>query len=136
MPAEDVLISATFSQITYAVQYSINGNVEDDLKEEVDCGDEASLWDNDEVAILGVTLPSGFTLLGWSTTEGGTETVASYEPDVDATLYAVLISSNAVIGYELVTSVSQITEGRYLFAALRAEELPNPIKYSIATGVI
>ena len=136
MPAEDVLISATFSQITYSIQYAINGTPISELQENVGCGGEASLWDTDEVAILGVELPSGFTLLGWSTTEGGTETVASYEPDVDATLYAVLISSNAVIGYELVTSVSQITEGRYLFAALRAEELPNPIKYSIATGVI
>lgn len=134
MPAEDVLISATFSQITYTVQYSINGNVEDDLEESVGCGEEASLWDNDEVAILGVTLPSGFSLLGWSTTEGGTETVASFEPEADATLYAVLIPTGFVVGYELITSASQITEGKYLIAAFKSTTLPNPVKYYIATG--
>ena len=136
MPAEDVLISATFSQITYTVQYSINGNVEDDLEEDVDCGDEASLWDNNEVAILGVTLPTGFSLLGWSTTEGGTETVASFEPEADATLYAVLIPTGFVVGYELITSASQITAGKYLIAAFKSTTLPNPVKYYIANGTI
>lgn len=134
MPAEDVLISATFSQITYTVQYSINGNVEDDLEEPVSCGGQASLWDNDEVATLGVTLPSGFSLLGWSTTEGGTETVASFEPEADATLYAVMVPIGFVIGYELITSASQITAGKYLIAAFKSTTLPNPVKYYIANG--
>lgn len=114
MPAEDVLISATFSQITYTVQYSVNGNIEDDLEEYVNCGEEASLWDNDEVAIHGVTIPSGFTLLGWSTTEGSTETVSSFEPDADATLYAVLAGEAT---YNLVTNVSELSAGDVIVIA-------------------
>ena len=114
MPAEDVLISATFSQITYTVQYSVNGNIEDDLEEYVNCGEEASLWNNDEVAILGVTIPSGFTLLGWSTTEGSTETVSSFEPEANAILYAVLVGETS---FKLVTNVSELSVGDVIVIA-------------------
>lgn len=114
MPAEDVLISATFSQITYTVQYSVNGNIEDDLEESVGCGEEASLWDEDDLESVGITLPTGFSLLGWSTTEGSTETVASFEPDTDATLYAVLASEAS---YNLVTNVSELSVGDVIVIA-------------------
>ena len=136
MPAEDVLVSATFSKITYTVQYSVNGNVEDDLEADVDCGDAAPLWDNDDLASAGVDLPSGFSLLGWSSTDGGIEPLASFTVEDDATLYAILMSSGSSAGYELVTSASQITAGKYLFAAFRSAELPSPVKYYIATGSI
>ena len=136
MPAEDVLVSATFSKITYTVQYSVNGNVEDDLEADVDCGDAAPLWDNDDLASAGIDLPSGFSLLGWSSTDGGIEPLASFTVEDDATLYAILMSSGSSAGYELVTSASQITAGKYLFAAFRSAELPSPVKYYIATGSI
>ena len=133
MPAEDVLVSALFTQITYTVQYSVNGAVVADLEESVDCGDTATLWTEEYLELAGVELPTGIELAGWSTSLGGA-TLESFAPTADTTLYAVLLQSGAVNGYELVTSASQVTEGMYLFAALRATSLPDTVKYSIASG--
>ena len=114
MPAEDVLISATFSQITYTVQYSVNGVVKPALQETVGCGEDASLWDEAHLNSVGITLPTGLSLLGWSTTEGSTETVSSFEPDADATLYAVLAGEAT---YNLVTNVSELSAGDVIVIA-------------------
>ncbi|MBQ3709088.1 MAG: InlB B-repeat-containing protein [Bacteroidales bacterium] len=137
MPASAVTVSATFNQKKFTVNYSVNGTIESELVDaDIDCGDNAELWTVEEMAIVGVELPSGCTFLGWSTSANSTTTVNSFTPTENATLYAVLHVNSSAIVYELVTSASQITEGTYLFAALRAETLPQTLEYSIATGSI
>ena len=137
MPASAVTVSATFNQKKFTVNYSVNGTIESELIDaNIDCGDNAELWTVEEMAIVGVELPTGCTFLGWSTAANSTTTVSSFTPTENATLYAVLHVNSSASVYELVTSASQITAGKYLFAALRSTTLPDPIKYSIATGSI
>ncbi len=133
MPGYPVTATATFTQKTFAISYSVNGTVESLLAANVTCGNNAPLHSASDLNGK-VTLPTGYTLAGWSTSANSTETVSSFAPSENATLYAVLVPS--VTGYQLITSASQITAGKYLFAALRATELPENIEYSIATGGI
>ncbi len=135
MPGYPVTATATFTQKKFTVNYSVNGIIESDLVHaNITCGNNASLWDEDDLEAASVELPSGFSLAGWSTSAGSTVIVDSFTPDDDATLYAVLVPAGT--GYQLITSTSQITAGKYLFAALRATTLPEAIEYSIATGSI
>lgn len=130
MPESNVEVEGIFTQKTFTVQYSVNGAVESSLTESVNCGDYATL------PTSGFTVPTGYTFAGWSTSAGSTEIAISFTPEDNAILYAVFLSSMSAGGYQLITSASQITEGIYLFAALRATELPDPVEYSIATGTI
>ena len=135
LPDSNVEVEAVITQKIYTVHYSISGAVEDILDDIVNCGNNATLYTASDLDGV-VDLPTGFKLLGWSDTEGSTETISSFVPTEESTLYAVLVDSEAVVGYELITSASQITAGKYLFAALRASTLPDPVKYYIANGTI
>ena len=99
---------------TWTVQYSVNGIIEDVLKEIIDRGDAASLWDADKLEEESIELPTNCSLAGWSSNESSTETVTSFVPEMDATLYAVL---NYKGTYNLVTSVSQLSIGDHIVIA-------------------
>ena len=133
MPGYAVTATATFTQKTFAISYSVNGTVEDLLAESVNCGNNAPLHSASDLEEI-VTLPSGYILAGWSTSAGSTATVDSFIPDDDATLYAVLVPAGT--GYQLITSASQITSGTYLIGAFGSTTAPDPLVYRLATGGI
>lgn len=115
MPAAEVFVSATFTQKKFTVNYSVNGTVYDELvDEDIDCGDAAYMWDEDEMEDEGVTIPSGFEFAGWSTSAGSTETVASFEPTDNSTLYAVLVPTGGSSDYVKVTEDLEDWSGEYL----------------------
>lgn len=90
MPSSNVTVNATFSQIHYTISYSVNGTIENDLDDNVTCGNNAHLWDAEKLEAEGITLPTGYSLAGWSTSASSTTRIDSYTPEDDATLYAVL----------------------------------------------
>ena len=114
MPAAEVLVSAIFTQKTFTVNYSVNGTVREVLVDNVSCGEEAYMWDEDEMSDEGVTIPSGFEFAGWSTSAGSTETVASFEPTDNSTLYAVLVLTGVSSDYVKVTEDLDDWSGEYL----------------------
>ncbi len=134
MPDCEVLVSATFTQKTFTVSYSVNGVVEDDLEESVTCGNNATLHDADDLAAVSVSIPAGYNLAGWSTSASSTETVNSLTPSGNTTLYAVFVYGS--LSYNLVTSASEITAGKYLIGAFRSTVAPSPLAYYIADGTI
>ncbi|MCR5658591.1 MAG: chitobiase/beta-hexosaminidase C-terminal domain-containing protein [Bacteroidales bacterium] len=124
MPAAEVYVYATFEQRTFTVNYSVNGTVEEDLVDAgIVCGEEAYMWDADELEGEGITLPTGYTFAGWSTAAGSAETVSSFIPTENATLYAVMVPENA-FAYVKVTSLQDITAGEY-FIVNDGYVLPN-----------
>ena len=85
MPADGVTIEVSFKDPdTYRVTYYVKG-IEDGY-EDVTEGSSVTLPTSTSTSI------DGFTLLGWSTTNGGTTTLpaGAYYPDSDIDLYAVL----------------------------------------------
>lgn len=114
MPGSNVLVSAEFEAITYTVHYSVNGVVgelEDDL---VNCGEDAYLYDADDLEDAGVSLPTGCSFAGWSANPASTAVVSSFYPDADATLYAVLSQSSGSSNYVKVTKDLTDWSGEYL----------------------
>ncbi len=114
MPGSDVLVSAEFELIKYTVQYSVNGVVgelEDDV---VNCGEDAHLYDADDLEDAGVSLPAGCSFVGWSANPASTAVVSSFYPDADATLYAVLSQSSGSSNYVKVTEDLTDWSGEYL----------------------
>lgn len=94
MPDDAVTISVTFKDPeTYTVSYYVKGSV--DNSENYTEGNSVTL----PTATTTVDI-TGFTLLGWSETEGGTTTLpaGTYYPSGDVSLYAVLgvVSSSSL----------------------------------------
>lgn len=114
MPAAEVYVSAVFSQKKFTVDYSVNGSIREALQDEVDCGNEAFMWDEDEMSNEGVTMPTGYEFAGWSTSTNSTETVASFEPTENSTLYAVLVPKGVSLDYVKVTEDLDDWSGEYL----------------------
>ena len=116
MPASAVEVEGIFTLKTFTVNYSVNGTIVSDLTEFVNCGSSAELW-NEEYVELNATIPTGYTFAGWTTNPANTTVVASYEPEDNATLYAVLAhteSGDPVTNYQKVQSNLSDWSGTYL----------------------
>ena len=117
MPAEPVLVSATFEQKTFVVTYSFNG---EDISSTspINCGETTNLLDEDDLETLEVEIPSGFLFQGWSEEEGSNTLLSSpYTPTATRTLYAVLTYGESEAYYARVTSdLGTNWAGDYLIA--------------------
>ena len=116
MPSSNVEIDAEFEMITYTISYSVNGTVINGLSESVNCGSDASLWDEDYVDTY-ATLPTGYTFAGWSTSASSTTTINELTPSESTTLYAVLAhteSGTPVTVYQKMTETTSDWSGDYL----------------------
>ena len=117
MPAGNVTVMADFKLIKYAVQYSVNGTIETALNEDVDCGNSASLWNEEYLELAEVELPEGYTFAGWSTDASSSTIVSSYTVEANATLYAVLSiteTGETITVYQKVTEAPSDWSGDYL----------------------
>lgn len=114
MPESNVLVSAEFEIKTYTVSYSVNGVVGVLDNDIVDCGDDAYLYDADDLEDAGVSLPTGYSFAGWSTSPASTAVVSSFSPTADATLYAVWAPSGSSSDYVKVTEDLDDWSGEYL----------------------
>ena len=124
MPDCEVLVEATFTKKTFVVSFSVNGIVYDALDiTGIECGNSTTLWDADDLEDESITMPTGYTFTGWSTAAGSSETVSSFTPTENATLYAVMVPENAFT-YVKVTRLQDITAGEY-FIVNDGYVLPN-----------
>ncbi len=134
MPGSHVLVSAEFEIITYTVQYSVNGTIEDVLGDIVSCGGyEAYLWDEDDLESEGIEIPTGYTLAGWSTSSNSTTILDSYEPTEDAVLYAVFGKTSEGV----VTSKTVILDGSGLTSTATSADYTytnNGFTYILSAG--
>ena len=113
MPDYGVTVSASFRLPTkFTVQYSVNGDIVNGLTQSnIPEGNSVTLPNS-----LQVTPPSGFSYVGWSESETS-ETVisgSSYTPTDNTTLYLVFVKSGQTAGYNKVTSLDDITAGKYI----------------------
>ena len=117
MPAEPVLVSATFEQKTFVVTYSFNGK-DISSTSPINCGETTNLLDEDDLTTLEVVIPSGFYFQGWSEEEGSNTLLSSpYTPTATRTLYAVLTYGESEAYYARVTSdLGTNWAGDYLIA--------------------
>ena len=115
MPGYDVTATATLTQKTFTVNYSVNGVIEPELIDDnISCGNEAALWDEDDLESAGVAIPSGFDFMGWSASVSGTIILNSFIPTENTTLYAVLLPTGATTNYVKVTENLTDWSGEYL----------------------
>ena len=115
MPDYDVTATATLTQKTFTVNYSVNGVIEPELIDDnISCGNEAALWDEDDLESAGVAIPSGFDFVGWSASVSGTIILNSVIPTENTTLYAVLLPTGATTNYVKVTENLTDWSGEYL----------------------
>ena len=115
MPDYDVTATATLTQKTFTVNYSVNGVIEPELIDDnISCGNEAALWDEDDLESAGVAIPSGFDFVGWSASVSGTIILNSFIPTENTTLYAVLLPTGATTNYVKVTENLTDWSGEYL----------------------
>ena len=86
MPAENVTVSATFTQKVYTITYSVNGNTHQIPAVQVPGGNTIGAFPANPVC-------GDYSFLGWSSIESGTGypsyVSTSYVPTADMTLYAV-----------------------------------------------
>ena len=139
MPASNVTVNATFTQKTYTISYSVNGTVEDDLEDEVTCGNTITLWNAAKLETEGIGVPAGFVFYGWSATEvdltqiAPTLVASSYVPTADMTLYAVFATAEED-GYKYtLVGTDDIEQGTYLIGALLSTSASNVFRFATTT---
>ena len=117
MPAEDVTVSATFTQSTNSctVSFSVNNKVEM----------TATVFDGGSIDLTKfVAEGEGYTFEGWSTTAGGENITPqnAYTPTADITLYPGVNPAPTGDEYTLVTNVSQLEAGNLVVIAANGDK--------------